>query len=494
MSVTALFINNPSTSELVQEAILNDEGTLAENGQLCVNTGLHTGRAADAKYIITAPGINFGPAGKEISIDEFLDKYVKSLTSHTARKYYSVYFVTGPENKPIKGMIQTEFAWQALFAKNLFKEIPPTADLDITIFAVPNCSPEEKPFIACDFNHELDKEAVVIIGGTKYAGEIKKSVFTYLSYILPKQNILPMHSSVTTDKNGENSAVFFGLSGTGKTTLSADQNRLLIGDDEHGWSDDGLFNFEGGCYAKVINLSEEKEPQIWNAVHNFGTVIENVPVKRGKLDFSSKEITENTRAAYPLSAISNVSPHKKAPHPNNIIMLTCDAYGIFPSVAKLTPEQAKYYFLNGYTAKIAGTEKGITEPKATFSACFGAPFMPLDPKVYADMLYEKIIKHNVDVWLVNTGWDGGPYGIGSRIPLDITRSIVNSILDGSMKECSFRNLEPLNLSIPYFVHVNPRIAWQLNSSKFSGNAAENYDNAAKELMEKFAENSKKFGI
>lgn len=444
----------PTRAALFEAAVTRHEGVIGPNGQFCVATGQFTGRAADDKYIVAGdPKIEFGPAGKTLSSDAFTGLVKRAQAYLHNRQVYVVDFVAGQ----IKGRVITELAWQALFTSNLLQRVDqPHETPDLTIVALPGftsggetCGFKSDAAIACDLANGL-----VIIAGTAYAGEIKKSVFTYASYVLPLKGELPMHSSVTIGEDGS-SAVFFGLSGTGKTTLSADPDRILLGDDEHVWTDDGVLNIEGGCYAKVINLSFKKEPEIWQACHTFGTVLENVLLKEEGdrvLDFSSSELTENTRAAYPLSAIASATSYGvMAAPPTNIIMLTCDAYGVLPSVAKLSYDAAIFHFLSGYTAKIAGTEAGIKEPKATFSRCFGAPFMPHRPQVYADMLKQKLETHQPNVWLVNTGWVRGPYGVGQRIDLGVTRDIIKQILasdSGGFAQNEFRHDDALNLDIP----------------------------------------------
>ena len=334
------------------------------------------------------------------------------------------------------------------------------------------------------------EKKIVLIGGTRYGGEIKKSVFTLMNYLMPLRDVLPMHCSANVGPKGD-VAIFFGLSGTGKTTLSADATRPLIGDDEHGWSADGIFNFEGGCYAKAIKLSQSAEPEIWAASHRFGTVLENVvidPITR-KLDLDSQALTENTRSAYPIEFIPNIVPGSKAGHANVIVMLTADAFGVLPPISKLSPAQAMYHFLSGYTAKVAGTERDVTEPTATFSTCFGAPFMVHHPTKYANMLGDRIAEHNVTVWLVNTGWTGGPYGVGSRMKIAFTRAMVNAAIDGSLKGVETKAEPFFGLQIPVAVPgvpedvLQPRLAWADKDA---------YDRMAKKLVGLFAENFKKF--
>jgi len=389
-----------------------------------------------------------------------------------------------------------EAAWHNLFARNMFIQATPeelkSHVPEFTILHAPNfrAIPEDDGTRSEVFIVVNLQKRTVLIGGTQYAGEMKKSIFSVLNYLLPQQHVLSMHCSANIGKKGD-VAVFFGLSGTGKTTLSADPNRTLIGDDEHGWSDNGIFNFEGGCYAKVIRLSPEGEPEIYDTTRRFGTILENVGFDSatGRIELDDDSLTENTRAAYPISHIPNASREGIADHPNNIIMLTADAFGVLPPIAKLTPEQAMYHFLSGYTAKVAGTERGITEPTATFSACFGAPFMTLPPTVYAELLGEKIAQHKVNVWLINTGWTGGPHGVGSRMKLAHTRATVHAALDGSLDDVPME-IDPIfGLAVPTSCPgvpsevLNPRNTW-------SDTAA--YDVQAQKLAGMFVENFKQF--
>lgn len=486
----------PNKHDLYEEAILRQEACIGSDGQLCVATGEFTGRASDDKYIVTSEGLSptveFGGAGRALSPEMF-----KTLTSRAqaylnGKRVYVIDFIAGS----IKGRVITELAWQGLFASNLLRTVSePHESVDLTILAVPGCTSggESVGFrsnvaIACDFAN-----GVVVIAGTAYAGEIKKSVFSYASYVLPEAGVLPMHSSVTTNVAGLGGAVFFGLSGTGKTSLSADPSRLLLGDDEHAWTDEGIYNIEGGCYAKVINLSYAKEPGIWTACHQFMTVLENVGMTESRvLDFSSNRLTENTRAAYPLFQIEQSHvPGVTVEHPKNIIMLTCDAYGVLPSVAKLSKEAAIYHFLSGYTAKIAGTEAGVKEPKATFSRCFGAPFMPHNAQVYAELLDAKLTEHNPDVWLVNTGWVEGPYGVGHRIDIDVTREIIDNILNGELAKHKMFHDDVLNLDIPEDVAFNRptwkdtdayQVAKEALAKMFAKNALEMIDHGSELLF------------
>ena len=390
----------------------------------------------------------------------------------------------------------TESAWHSLFARNLFIRIKPEEQPnhipEFTILQAPGfqADPQDdgtnsEVFIVLNLEKRL-----ILIGGTSYAGEIKKSIFTTLNYLLPQKGVLSMHCSANVGKDG-NSALFFGLSGTGKTTLSSDPERALIGDDEHGWADDGVFNFEGGCYAKTINLREEYEPLIWNATRHFGTVLENVSIDTNtrRTNFDDDSLTENTRAAYPIGFLDNIIPSGRGGHPTHIFFLTADAFGVLPPIARLTPEQAMYYFLSGYTSKLAGTEKGVKEPQTTFSTCFGAPFLPLFPSVYAKLLGEKIARHDSQVWLVNTGWTGGPFGIGSRIRIPYTRAMLRSVLTNQFQGVAFKTDPFFGLSVPERVPdvpvevLNPRQTWADPQA---------YDHQAQALVAKFISNFKQF--
>jgi phosphoenolpyruvate carboxykinase (ATP) len=391
--------------------------------------------------------------------------------------------------------IITEYAWHNLFCRNLFIDDPAAAAAqapEFTVIDAPSFKADPKRHgsnsevvIALNFAKKL-----VLVGGTSYAGEMKKSIFSVLNYVLPLKNVLSMHCSANIGPAGD-TALFFGLSGTGKTTLSSDPARQLIGDDEHGWSDRGVFNFEGGCYAKTIRLSAEAEPQIYATTHRFGTVLENVmfdPATRA-LDLDDDRYTENTRAAYPISFIENAVPAGVGGHPRNIVMLTADAFGVLPPIARLTPQGAMYHFLSGYTAKVAGTEKGVTEPKATFSTCFGAPFLPLPPGRYAKMLGEKIAKHEARVWLVNTGWSGGPYGTGRRMKIAFTRAMISAVLSGALDKVAYQHDDRFNLDVPVSCPGVP--AEVLNTRSTWANPAE-YDAQALKLAKMFAENFKSF--
>src|SRR5918992_4189724 len=453
---------NLPPARLVEAAVRRREGRLAGNGALVAKTGKRTGRSPKDRFIVeddlTRERVDWGAVNKPFSAQAFealLDKAMSYLGN--LEEFYVVDAYAGADPRyRLNLQVAAEYAWHALFAHQLFRR-PSRKELEDfepewTVISVPEflAEPEEdgtesETFVGLDFSRK-----VVLVAGTRYAGEIKKSIFSVLNFVLPTEHsVLPMHCSANVG-DGDDVALFFGLSGTGKTTLSAEPERRLIGDDEHGWSDDGIFNFEGGCYAKVIRLSPEAEPDIYRTTRMFGTVIENVvydPLTR-TLDLNDASKTENTRAAYPLTSIPNIVPEGHAGHPQNIIMLTADAFGVLPPVSRLTPEQAMYHFLSGYTAKVAGTEKGVTEPTATFSTCFGAPFMVLHPGVYADLLGKKMAEHKANCWLVNTGWSGGPYGTGQRMKIGYTRAMIRAILNGTLAGIETRPDPIFGLNIP----------------------------------------------
>src|SRR6266496_257626 len=434
---------NLTAPELYEEVSRRNEGVLSDHGALIVGTGEHTGRAAKDKAIVRESGsenkVFWGDINKEFSQEKFnalKDRMMAHARGHDL--FVQDTFVGADSKYRLPVRIINELAWHSLFARTMFirnrnETTPHQPEFTVINFPSFQANPQRDgtrspTFILMDFSQKL-----VLIGGTSYAGETKKSVFTLMNYLLPQRGVMSMHCSANVGAEAD-VAIFFGLSGTGKTTLSADPERRLIGDDEHGWSDDGVFNFEGGCYAKVIKLSAEAEPDIYRTTRMFGTILENVVYDPGtrQIDLDDASKTENTRASYPLESINNIVPEGRAGNPGNIIMLTADAFGVLPPVARLTPEQAMYHFLSGYTAKVAGTEKGVTEPQATFSTCFGAPFMALSPIVYANLLGEKITRHHVDVWLVNTGWSGGPPGVGERMKIAYTRAMVHAALNGQL--------------------------------------------------------------
>jgi phosphoenolpyruvate carboxykinase (ATP) len=491
---------NLEAPDLYEEVIRRGEGRIAEGGALVVETGKHTGRSPKDKFVVREPATEqtvWWQANGAITREAF-DRLRADMLAHAAGRELFLQDLHGGANPAyrIKTRVYTEYAWHSLFIRNLLVR-PPRAELadfapEMIIVDLPSFKADPQKYgirsetvIACDFVNKL-----VLIGGTSYAGEMKKSVFTFLNYVLPAQAVMPMHCSANVGDNGE-SAIFFGLSGTGKTTLSASADRVLVGDDEHGWGSDGVFNFEGGCYAKTIKLSPEAEPQIYATTQRFGTVLENVaidPVTR-RLDLDDDRLTENTRAAYPLSFIANASATGQTGHPRNIVMLTADAFGVLPPIAKLTPAQAIYHFLSGFTAKVAGTEKGVVEPQPTFSACFGAPFMPRHPSEYGDLLRRLIETHQPDCWLVNTGWTGGPYGTGRRMPIQWTRLLLNAALDGQLANATFRKDRYFGLSVPTAVPgVPPEILDPAGT--WADKAA--YEAQAKKLIGMFAENFAKF--
>jgi phosphoenolpyruvate carboxykinase (ATP) len=445
-----------------------------------------------------ADKIWWGPVNQPVEPDRFeqlLHRVSEYLSARDTLFVQDCFVNAEPRYRlAVRAIGQT--AWHGLFARNMF--IPATPDEaaayrpQFTIVHAPlfDALPERDgttsgTFIALDF-----KKRIVLIGGTRYAGEMKKSVFTLLNYLLPEQGVLSMHCSANVGADGR-SAIFFGLSGTGKTTLSADPSRTLIGDDEHGWGDDGVFNFEGGCYAKVIRLSASAEPDIFEATHRFGTVLENVVIDphTRRLDLDDETLTENTRSCYPISYIRNASRTGITGHPSSVLMLTADAFGVLPPIGRLTPEQAMYHFLLGYTARVAGTERGVTEPQPTFSTCFGAPFLPLPPARYAEMLARKIKEHNVDVWLVNTGWTGGPYGIGHRMPIAQTRAMVAAALDGSLAKVPVTPDPIFGLGIP---DSCPGVPSQVLQPRSTWADAADYDRVATRLARSFEENFAQF--
>ncbi len=493
---------NYTTSSLYEHSIKNHEAEISHLGPLVVSTGKITGRSPNDKFIVkdetTENTIDWGKVNRPFDEAKFCQMFEKVKAYLQAKEVYIQDAYAGAdENVAVPVRIITQYAWQALFARNMFVRIREQEKLDnftpqFTVIDVPDFlgSPKydginSETFILVNF-----KKRIILIGGTHYAGEIKKSIFSILNYLYPQQGIMGMHCSANKGKDGD-TALLFGLSGTGKTTLSADPNRALIGDDEHGWDDKGIFNFEGGCYAKVINLSAEAEPEIFSTTRRYGTILENVVMDRKtrRVDLDDSTLTENTRASYPITHLDNIVPESAGGHPKNIIFLTADAFGVLPPISKLSPEQAMYQFLLGYTAKVAGTEKGITEPQATFSTCFGAPFMPLHPSKYANMLGEKIDKHNVKCWLVNTGWTGGPYGVGHRISIKYTRALLNAALEGHLDNVEYVVDPIFNLSIPTECVgvpseiLNPRNTWEDKSA---------YDKAAKDTAKQFVENFKQY--
>ncbi|THE14834.1 phosphoenolpyruvate carboxykinase (ATP) [Bacillus timonensis] len=493
--------HNLSVPILVEKVLTRQEGILTSTGAVCATTGKYTGRSPEDKYIVeeasTKDRIDWGKVNKPISETVFENLYTKVLSYLKEKDEIFVFNGYAGADKKVRMPIQVinEYAWHNLFSQQLFvrptEEDLKTHQAEFTVISAPNfkADPEvdgtrSETFIIISFERRT-----VLIGGTEYAGEIKKSIFSVMNYVLPEQNILSMHCSANVGQEGD-VALFFGLSGTGKTTLSADPNRRLIGDDEHGWSSSGVFNIEGGCYAKCINLSREKEPQIFDAIR-FGSVLENVVVDDESriADYDDNSLTENTRAAYQIDNIDNIIVPSIAGHPNTIVFLTADAFGVLPPISKLTKEQAMYHFLSGYTSKLAGTERGVTAPEATFSTCFGSPFLPLAATEYAEMLGRKIDEHNVQVFLVNTGWTGGEYGVGSRMKLSYTRAMVQAALEGELTHAETVKNDIFGLEIPIHIPgvpddvLQPAKTWADQST---------YYVKAKELAVKFKENFKKF--
>lgn len=492
---------NLETAELVELAIANGEGRLTDSGALMVETGEFTGRSPKDRFIVLDESTRETVWWGDINIpfaEEKFDKLYGKMLKYLADKDLYVRDVFGGANIDYRLSIKVinTLAWHNLFCANLFIQ-PDEEELakfkaDFTII----CAPDFKAIPSEDGTRQENfaiihlSRKILLIGGTAYAGEMKKGIFSVMNYLLPiKHGVLPMHCSANLGKQG-NAAIFFGLSGTGKTTLSADPNRGLIGDDEHGWDEESIFNFEGGCYAKVIDLSREKEPEIWDAIR-FGSIVENtrfIP-KTHKVDFQDKTITENTRAAYPLCHIANAVLPSLGPIPKNIFFLTADAFGVLPPISKLNKSQAMYHFVSGYTAKVAGTEIGVTEPKTTFSACFGAAFLPLHPTAYAKLFGEKMERHHVNVWLVNTGWTGGPFGIGSRMKLAYTRAMITAALEGKLDSVDYLTHEIFGVHIPQDCPgvpreiLNPKSTWQDPLA---------YDLKAKELAYGFIQNFEKY--
>ena len=494
---------NLRTPELYEHAVQRHEGLVAHLGPLVVRTGQYTGRSPKDRYVVREPSseqdVWWGEMNQPFEPERYDALRARLTAYYQGRDLYvqDCYVGADPAYRlPIR--VVTETAWHSLFARNMFIQIRDPEELaahepEFTLLHAPSfmASPEEdgtnsEAFILIHFGK---KE--VIIGGTAYAGEIKKSMFTIMNFLLPPRGVLTMHCSANYGADENDVALFFGLSGTGKTTLSADPDRTLIGDDEHGWSDEGVFNFEGGCYAKVIRLSPEGEPDIYETTRRFGTILENVAIdpRTRRLDLDSGSFTENTRASYPIPHISNATRSGRGGHPKNVIMLTADAFGVLPPVARLSPDQAMYHFLSGYTAKVAGTERGVTEPKATFSACFGAPFMALRPSVYAGLLGKKAAERDVKLWLVNTGWSGGPYGEGQRMKLAYTRAMVHAILDGTLEGVSTHADSVFGLQIP---ESCPGVPSEVLDPRGTWKSGEAYDAQASKLADMFAKNFKAF--
>ena len=489
---------NLSPAALYEEAIRRSEAAIVSTGALTAETGKHTGRSPRDKFFVKEPTsqdvIWWHPGNQPIASARFdgllarMEEYIASHDVYTQ----DVYACADPRYR-LRVRVISELAWHSLFAHNLF--IRPAADElmtfepDFTVISLPSlqADPERdgthgETFILVNLGRRM-----VIIGGTGYAGEIKKSIFTALNYLLPAQNVFPMHCSANADVDGSDVALFFGLSGTGKTTLSADPSRRLIGDDEHGWSDRGIFNFEGGCYAKTIRIHKESEPEIYIATESFGTILENVDYDpRTRVpDYDSEERTENTRAAYAIDRIPNAVLSGMGSHPHNVMFLSADAFGVLPPVSRLDEDQIRFYFLSGYTAKVAGTERGVTEPEPIFSTCFAAPFLVLPPERYADMLVERVRRHHADVWMLNTGWVGGPYGVGERMSIAHTRAIVRAIRQGDLRGVTTHVDPVFGLQIPNRVPGVPR---EVLDTRDSWPNAEDYDRQAAKLRQMFEKN------
>jgi phosphoenolpyruvate carboxykinase (ATP) len=494
---------NLPAPQLYEETTVRKLGRIARTGSLVVDTRPYTGRSPKDKFIVrdadTGERVAWGSVNQAFDAQRFAalqGRLCEHLAGQPELHIQDLRAGADPRHQlPIR--VLTECPWAALFARNLFLQPDPAlpqgdGEGRFSVLHAPlfRADPSRdgtrsEAFVVLDFSQRL-----VLIGGTSYAGEIKKSIFTVMNYLLPRRGVMPMHCSANCGRAGD-VALFFGLSGTGKTTLSADPERRLIGDDEHGWSDEGVFNFEGGCYAKVIKLNPEHEPEIFAATCKFGTVLENVVLDEAtrSLDLDSAELTENTRAAYPLSFLPNVMREGRGAHPKNIVFLTADAFGVLPPIARLSPEQAMYYFLSGYTAKVAGTERGVSEPQATFSACFGEPFLPLPPRQYASMLGERIRRFRPQVWLLNTGWTGGPYGVGRRIPIPYTRAMVRAVLGGTIDPGGDRVDPQFGLSVPRAV---PDVPEDLLSPRATWSDPRSYEAQARKLAEMFRSNFERY--
>ena len=489
---------NLDRAELITQAIQAGEGKFSDSGALVVDNSPYTGRSPNDKYLIDNgdPDLWFASGTESLTEEQFSNLQTKLVQKmNTQRLYIRDVFVGADPEYAARVRVITDLAWQNLAALNMFiesKSGETHIDPDFTILvssqfaADPQADGLRSPAMVI-LNFDAKK---ILVGSTLYGGEIKKSVFTYMNYLLPKKGILPLHCSANKGQDGI-TALFFGLSGTGKTTLSSDPERALIGDDEHGWSNNGMFNFEGGCYAKTIRINPKYEPLVWSAINRFGCLIEDVPLdEKHHPDFDSSAITENTRASYPLEFISNFEPSGMGGHPNNIFFLTADAFGVMPPLARLSNAQAMYYFLSGYTSKLAGTERGLGDkPQATFSTCFGAPFLPLKPTVYAQLLSEKLTRHGTQVWLLNTGWSGGAFGTGHRIALPLTRAMISAVLSGELDQVGTHTHPVFGVEIPNEVPgvpqevLNPELSWSDKSA---------YHEEAALLVQKFTENFEKY--
>jgi phosphoenolpyruvate carboxykinase (ATP) len=502
ITTSAKIFWNLTTAPLVEHAVRRGEGQLTKDGALLVDTGKFTGRSVKDKFIVrdatTEDSINWGAINQPMSVEHWANlkaDFLEAMKDQEELYVADLFGGSQPEYR-VSVRVITQLAWHNLFVRTLL--VRPTAD-ELASFASEYTIINLPSFKADPARHGCRSETVIavnltekmiLIGDTEYSGEMKKGVFGLLNFLLPAQGVMPMHCSANIGADGK-SAIFFGLSGTGKTTLSADASRTLIGDDEHGWSDQAVFNFEGGCYAKMINLSAEGEPEIYATTKMFGTILENVAMDEDtrELDFSDASKTENTRGAYPIDFIPNTSKENLGPPPSTIIFLTADAFGVLPPISRLTPDQAMYHFLSGYTAKVAGTEIGVTEPQATFSTCFGAAFMPRPPSVYGNLLKKRIAEGGAECWLVNTGWTGGKYGVGKRMPIKETRALLNAALDGSLNHVEFRKDPNFGFEVPVAVPgvdsaiLDPRSTW--------ANPTE-YDATAAKLVDLFVQNFAEF--
>ena len=492
---------NLESEELISHALRREEGRLTAHGVFLAETGERTGRSPNDRFIVDespfTDAVWWGDVNRPINRNEYLEiKQMVQEHLNSAKELFIEDLACGANPSlrlPIR--VVTESAWHASFSRNMFLRITPDEIVErkpeFTILHAPNLQAPKNTsglnsgvFVIISF-----ADGLVLIGGTRYAGEIKKSIFSIMNHILPTRGHLPMHCSANIGELGD-SAVFFGLSGTGKTTLSADPLRPLIGDDEHGWSDEGVFNFEGGCYAKMIRLSEEDEPAIFETTRKPGSILENVILdSEGVPDFNDATLTENTRGSYPIEFIENRTEDSKGGHPQNVIFLTCDAFGVLPPISRLTPSQAAYHFISGYTAKVAGTEVGVTEPQATFSACFGEPFMPMHPGVYADLLSSKMDEHGSTAWLINTGWSGGPYGVGNRMKIKYTRAMLNAALDGELDNVDYIKDDRFGFEIPTSC---PGVPSEVLIPKQTWDSGEDYDATADKLAGMFNENFKRY--
>ncbi|MCR4277206.1 MAG: phosphoenolpyruvate carboxykinase (ATP) [Candidatus Roizmanbacteria bacterium] len=505
MNSGKIYRNQP-VDFLIKKALERKEVIQSKSGALVTYTGKYTGRSPNDKFIVDSPSvhdkINWGKINVPISKENY-DKLYKKVMSFfdSEKELFVVDAQVGADKKhSINLRVYCQYAYQAIFATHLFRRLDVGANHDSPLQFKPDLTVYCAPSVVADpktdgTNSEAFVimnivEKTIIIGATKYAGEIKKSVFSYMNYLLPNKGVFPMHCSANIDVEGKTTALFFGLSGTGKTTLSTDPERRLIGDDEHGWSENGVFNFEGGCYAKCINIKKESEPQIWSAIHQSGALVENVVLKGdGEFDFNDDKFTENTRAVYPLEFINNSVPTGTGGQPKYVIFLTADATGVLPPVARLNPDQAAYHFLSGYTSKLAGTERGIKEPQSTFSAYFGGPFMPQKPMVYLNLLKKYLKEYKTTTFLVNTGWTGGAYGVGKRISIHDTRNIITAILTGKLDNKEYRHDKIFNLFVPVSVPgveekvLNPSLSWSDENL---------YNDRAKNLARLFIENIKKY--